>query len=199
MNEEDKWREGAYLRQRRNLNAISIVLLVYSLAGGSVESGASARLPEGLPTIRLENPDVVIAFVWVALLYFMLRFWLTSYGLRRIVHDHFAHAYKTSKYVRRIAGSMEVTYKLPKGSGHGVVKYSLGRWVFSMGKVPIHQTSETIDIPDVKLPFFPFVFYAWKEEIILAGQIQEITEYYVPFILAWLAIEAHFYRPFFYQ
>lgn len=70
------------LRQRRDLYALAIALLVYSLAGGYIVEQVTlgALLP-----FRLKHPWVLLVAAWVGFFYFWLRFWLVSEA--RPFHD----------------------------------------------------------------------------------------------------------------
>lgn len=64
------------LRQRRDLFATSFILLLFYIAGGHLPDTASAT---GLAFgIKFDRPWILLAAIWVAHLYFWLRFWLLS-------------------------------------------------------------------------------------------------------------------------
>lgn len=190
---EQDWTNGRYLRQRRNLNALSIVMLIYVLAGGSVKSGSSTQLPGGLMTIKLEHPEVVIALAWVSLLYFMWRYWLSSADLRRQIEEKRLASYRHTKYANRVVNKLASDYKIEDGKLHGVLRSKTGKWWLAFGSVI--SSTQQIHVPDHRLPFFPFVFIAWLAEIKAASASPEFSEFYTPFFLAWFAILSFFFNP----
>lgn len=189
------WTEGRYLRQRRNLNAMSIALLVYTLAGGSVKSGTSTQLPGGLMSISVERPIVVIALAWASLFYFMWRYWLASPELRDQVRRKRQNAYHWTPYVRRVLEKTIAEHDLSKNVAHGTVEYRTGRWVLRCGQVKKSSDETLVNVPDYRLPWIPFAFIAWWAEIRTAWVAPEFSEFYVPFVLAWLAIASAFIWP----
>lgn len=189
------WIDGRYLRQRRNLNATSIALVIYILAGGSVETGAPSQLPGGLMTINLEHPQVVISFIWVSLFYFMWRYWLSSVELREIIMSQRKSAYHWTSYVRNLINKTITEYDLRENVAHGSVEFKAGTWVLKFGKIQKKGGETLEDVPDKKLPFIPFAFYAWEAELKTAWHSVEFSEYYTPFFLAWIAIICSFLKP----
>jgi len=189
------WTDGRYLRQRRNLNAISIALIVYVLGVGSVKGGAQAQLPGSLMTISLERPTVVIALAWASLLYFMWRYWLASTELRDQIRKKRQNAYHWTPFVRRAIESTIEKYDLLKNVAHGSVEYRTGCWVLKFGQVQKNSDKTLVNIPDYRLPLIPFLFISWLAEIKAAWTAPEFSEYYTPFFLAWFAIVASFVFP----
>lgn len=191
---EQDWVDGRYLRQRRNLNAMSITLIIFTLAGGSVKNGTSSQLPGGIMSISLEHPNVVITLAWVSLFYFMWRYWLASADLRSQIRTKRQTAYYWTKYVSDIIDNICREHRLDRSSTGGHVEYKTGRWTFQMGQVR-KANGAFMAIPDRQLPFYPFVFIGWMAEAKTAWISPEFSEFYTPFFLAWFAILAALYRP----
>lgn len=191
---DNDWTDGRYLRQRRNLNAISIALLVYVLGGGAVRSGTPAQLPGGLMSISLERPTIVITLAWVTLLYFMWRYWLASSELRDQIRRKRQNAYHWTPYVRRVLERTVKEHDL-LSAAHGTVEYGTGRWVLKCGQVKKRSGDTLVNVPDHRLPRIPFAFIAWWAEIKTGWVAPEFSEFYTPFVLAWLAIVSAFVWP----
>jgi hypothetical protein len=67
--------EADELRQRRDLYAIAIGLLLFYAAGGNFLSDASVG---SLFSVHLKRPEFVLAAAWIGFAYFWWRFWLIS-------------------------------------------------------------------------------------------------------------------------
>lgn len=189
------WIEGRYLRQRRNLNAISIALSIYILAGGFIESGTPTQLASGFMLVNLKNPEIVVNLVWISLFYFMWRFWLSAIDLRDAIKKQRTNAYHWTPYVRNLINETITKYHLQKNVAQGQVAYKTGSWVLVFGRVKADNVEEYVDVPDRKLPIIPFAFIAWLAEIKTAWRSSEFSEYYMPFFLAWFAILSAFIWP----
>ncbi|OOZ74120.1 hypothetical protein BOW50_12525, partial [Solemya velum gill symbiont] len=63
--------EAAFLRQRRNLLAFSIGILIFVLAGGDLQK---ASILGG--SIKIDHPSVVYAFIIIGFIYTWWRYWL---------------------------------------------------------------------------------------------------------------------------
>jgi len=208
MPEEKKtWEEGSYLRQRRNLNALSIAMIIYGFAGGTVgrpedkgvdagcdavSNGATAQLPGGLMAIQLEYPWVVIWFCWLALVYFVWRFFLVTRQLRETVIFERRVAYNDTRYIQEKKYEFSAPYEL---SDAGVTDYLRSINVnWSHTKLIINGGTHTrtggtaTKMGDEELPFWGFMLHAWWAEVKAARTVPEFSEYYTPFLLAWVAM-----------
>lgn len=63
--------------ERRNLSALSFAIIVFYLAGGHIDL-EQVRL--GIFTTNFDRGYVITGAVWVALIWFAFRFWLTTKG-----------------------------------------------------------------------------------------------------------------------
>lgn len=61
--------------ERRNLNALALSIIIYVLAGGSIESTSVKLL---VTAITLERPWVISLSVWIILFWFCFRYWLVN-------------------------------------------------------------------------------------------------------------------------
>ena len=59
------------LRQRRNLIAVAVGLTLYEISGGQPKD-----TPTFMGLVNFSNPDVLIYFAWLTLLYFTWRYWI---------------------------------------------------------------------------------------------------------------------------
>lgn len=66
------------LRQRRNLISISIAISVYQLADGQL-----TKTSVFFGSILLGRPEVVLFLAWVALIYFLWRYWVYTRSKRQ--------------------------------------------------------------------------------------------------------------------
>lgn len=67
--------EADALRQRRDLYALAIGLVIFNLAGGHVVDAGTVG---NLIPVKLKYPQVVLAVAWLGFFYFWIRFWLVS-------------------------------------------------------------------------------------------------------------------------
>lgn len=63
-------------KERRDLYAVSLVLLIYQLAGGSLHDVSIT--PIG--SVRFGAPEVLVTAAWASYAYFLWRFWLAAQG-----------------------------------------------------------------------------------------------------------------------
>lgn len=63
------------LRQRRDLYALAIGLMLFYLADGSLEKGANVG---SLFSLQLGRPGYVLVAAWIGFFYFWMRFWLVT-------------------------------------------------------------------------------------------------------------------------
>jgi hypothetical protein len=98
----DDIREGA-LRQRRDFYAISIGLLLYYAAGGSLESSVSTSV---LP-LKFDKPVALLIAAWLGWIYFLWRYWLfTPADILALFREEREWQLRASKRIRRIAISL---------------------------------------------------------------------------------------------
>ena len=193
----NEWIDGRYLRQRRNLNATSITLLVYVLGGGVIESGKPINMPLDF-AIKFETPEIIILFAWLALFYFMWRYWLISLDLRINIDKMRKNVYHFTPYVRNIIDDTIAKYDLQRNVAHGTINYTTGKWTLVFGKVNKNEQRDMfVNVPDISLPFFPFIFFSLWSEAKMAWHSPEFSEFYTPFLLSWLAILGAFLKPLF--
>lgn len=63
------------LRQRRDLYALAIGLVIFNLAGGHVSDAGTVG---NLIPVKLRYPQVILLVAWLGFFYFWIRFWLVS-------------------------------------------------------------------------------------------------------------------------
>ncbi|MBI3528223.1 MAG: hypothetical protein HY067_09655 [Betaproteobacteria bacterium] len=169
--------EGSLQKQRRNLIITCILMLLYYVGGGSFGSPNDAEFDISGGKFHLANPQVIIAFGWIILLYFTWRYWLYAKDQHRLAHDAYFLIYRQDLSLIKFLEA-ETKSKLP---------------------MPLHQAldvnSETAD--RIKLPPLSFsvdrignfkykaqMFYALEND---NGDLQRIRN--TP-----LEIEIAFYR-----
>lgn len=205
--------DGAFTRQRRSLNIVSIALIVFFGAGGDI--------PDGLVIstfgITLANKSVAIVFIGIAFFYFWYRFKLFGRETKRAWHieRHFELSkhkkyqelvqklkYKNPKYLQyneqseylEFNQSPDRTPKLIRSmfSRHIVqapqfiTKKFLKDWLSSYGDV-----SSVIGIgltPTVKIPLTDYFVPATRAYFSAANKYTSWSDYALPLFLAWLAL-----------
>jgi len=73
--------ESGFLRQRRNLLGISTGILIYCIAGGSIEK---ANLLFGI--VDVTRPIILEACIWIFLFYALWRYWLYREPVEKEFH-----------------------------------------------------------------------------------------------------------------
>ena len=63
------------LRQRRDLYALAIGLVIFNLAGGHVVDAGTVG---NLIPVKLKYPQIILVVAWLGFFYFWIRFWLVS-------------------------------------------------------------------------------------------------------------------------
>ena len=90
-------------KRRRDLYAISLGLIVYNLAGGSLEPSATTLFG----TVHLTRPVILFAGAWVAWAYFLWQFWLAASPFEASfledIKFEMQHSFEFSEYSRQLA------------------------------------------------------------------------------------------------
>lgn len=83
-----------FVRTRRMVNAVSVGLIVYLIAGGRF-----GELRFSTIGITIERPEIAISLIWMSLAYFTWRFLLNSTEVRdQFNHDRMTYLAKSKKY-----------------------------------------------------------------------------------------------------
>lgn len=90
--------EGTLGKQRRNVVVVAVILIAYYLAGGGLEPALHAPMVG----ITFRSPERIVWLLWVALVYFMWRYWLYSRELRRSAAEVREYLYREHPKARQL-------------------------------------------------------------------------------------------------
>jgi len=179
--------DEAFLRQRRNLIAMSIGLSLYMLAGGKVQT---------LFGVTLDNPEVALIFAWFGFFYFWWRSKLYQGspmdGRFKSEQSHYlsideyaktlAHKYLKRKYLK---------LNLPaiKYEGDIIIAWTgkLKDLVFSYTNLSQQEEAQIGSkfIPVNKADQVIILFRLW---VLTAMNGKAFTDYFIPYLLAELTV-----------
>lgn len=166
------------LRQRRNLIAISAVLIVFDFAQVTITK-VSVLGTE----LLVGNARVLMAYAWILWAYFLLRYYQywhlepdrrirSSFSSRL---DAYARSYAKAKAVRDAAGQAYGDYTI---SRTGLIS-----WSYSLrGYDPIIEGMR--EGPAFALPAWRLATWVLKSAIFVAVQTPHATDHVLPFALA---------------
>jgi hypothetical protein len=174
-------------RQRRNVMATSIVLLVFDLADASV--GEVSVLGTKLV---IGNPQVVAVGAWVMWAYFLLRyyqFWRESPGFRKLLHEatRRRHTY-IDRWMNRRASRLTKLRTGVQSHGKGLnLTYTLVAYEdtprLAGGRVQNPQIANTIELQAGKIPKALVALYFARSLLAASVQTTQFTEQVLPFLV----------------
>jgi len=166
------------LRQRRNLIAISTVLVIFDFA--RVEITKVSVLGTEL---LVGNAQVLMICAWVLWGYFLLRYY-QYWRAERDQHirgsfrerlDAYARAYLKAKPIQDIHGQVFDKYKITR-TGFASWSYTLQRFEPAEGKIK--------DGPTSPLPVWRLLVWSLKSAAYVGVQTPHVTDHILPFALA---------------
>lgn len=170
-------------KERRNLMAMSIALTLYMIAGGSTDQ---VSLMSG--AIKLQRPEIVIVFAWIALYYFYWRYRLYSKSDRgtfnKGVYSAFASDVSVLKWLGPIIEAIIKGRKQGTNESIGSILRD-GRINTSFFRVTLHSDSISETFP---LPYFKSVGKIMKYRVITSLREKNFSDYMLPY---WLFIVAN--------
>lgn len=169
------------LRQRRNLIAISSVLLVFDFAQVTI-----AKVSVLGTELFVGNANILMICAWVMWAYFLLRYYqywraepathIRSSFKRRL--DAYARAHTRTKAVQDAAGQVYDDYKIART---GAVT-----WLYTVQLYdPI--TGGMIDGPVSTLPRWRLAVWSLKSALFIAIQTPHASDHVLPFALGFAA------------
>lgn len=117
--------------ERRNLTLLSLAIIVFYFAGGKLAVTPTViRL--NVINVVFERVDILILFLWLILLWFALRYWVTHRGMfieyfRKDI-ETLALSAPTRLYLRLIH---QTEYLVEGGYNHVDLKHRIGAWFIS--------------------------------------------------------------------
>jgi len=172
--------------ERRNLIVISLAIIVYYWAGGSLDDESTIRLV--LMNVKFHYPLVLFTFVWFLFLYFIFRYWVTSksFGeesIRRKMHTEFHQLHINKKHHQHLLG--ELKKALPGLNIDTPFRYWTIEYKGNAIKFRVLEANGVAREVDVK--GFKNRWILLKTMIRGYFKFAEVNAYYTPFILAWVA------------
>jgi hypothetical protein len=168
------------LRQRRNLVALSSLLVVFNFSDITI-----AKVSILGTELLVGDPTRLAIFVWVAWAYFLVRYYqywreipdkslVKSFSGR---FNNYAEAYADKKYIR--GQNSSVNYKLSNESVYS--------WSFDQVNVdPV--TGDSPNGERISIPFIQVVLWVIKSLVFVCIKTPHMTEHVLPFIIAVFAV-----------
>ena len=187
-----------FTRQRRSLNIVSIALIIYFGAGGTMDNGMRISTFG----ITLEDELIAAVFVWAAYAYFLIRYFQHSAEARKVWCFDRMYEISQDPLYRRL-------FKTPSVYSHDLTpilkrKFLLRReanWSeahnFSNGRAGIESTISHGDFTDAAWFPLPRRGYAWpafKAYFRALLKYPGWSNYILPLLLAALALASAVFR-----
>lgn len=178
--------DGAFTRQRRNLMAISLILLIAESIGIRIETiNIFGNIAD------LDNPSTILYFTWIAWGYFLLRYYQHYSDLRITEKIRTAYSDKIRPVAEGVAWRILTTQLVAEYGDPEIGERTLygshverRRWMVKLGTtVGRKSIRETIEVPRLDM-FLPQVRCA----IAVALNTRLGTEYIRPYALAVLPV-----------
>lgn len=124
--------------ERRNLVVLAVSIIIFYLAGGEFID-QSVKLQ--IINVKFANPDMLKHFVWVLLLWFIFRDWVTMQGSwKNDFGKEISQVILDSSYHPYLHDVLNVTQ--PLEDEHYIIKYTPAHG-FSFGRIRAKSTSAT--------------------------------------------------------
>jgi hypothetical protein len=189
--------EPGLLRQRRNLMVISFGIIIFELAGGTLNS-----VPLGYGNVILNKPEIALYFIWLALPYSLWRYWL--YREPAVHHFNLEIEGRLSSLPKFLILTEKVSKDHTQGTSdtlgckRPLIKRKLFKRSFdysislpSYEKTGPNSRSGNRQIfnsaPTLKAPFFQVKALELHAGLLCALTGRAITDYYLPYAVAFCA------------
>jgi hypothetical protein len=178
---------SGFLRQRRNLIAISLAFLVFEIGGGTFE-----KLSFPVIGITLENESVAIWGAWIAMFYFIWRYWLYSEPIRKDFHDNCLDVLVQNIRFKKLAQKvLKETHGIDRDLPFPSVKRNIFRRSFDYGRQVTSNSSHEDGNLKGKIANAPFLEVLSLEiwaVFVAMFRFRGFSDYVMPYLLAIIAI-----------
>ncbi|WP_309046012.1 hypothetical protein [Marinobacter sediminicola] len=185
--------------ERRNLSITSLAFIVYFFAGGRFEE---SKVTLNVINANFERPFILAAIAWLALFWFIYRYWLVHSGDFSSNFTREFSAWSNKPCFRKFAErKMGKEFPIDKEEGYHIanVNWKKGRvvlgWVYASNitrdeqqKIVSYSQSRDSENGDLCITGFRGWLIAIRETAKCCLINRSFSEYLVPYLLAALAI-----------
>lgn len=185
------------LRQRRNLLIVSITIIIFELGGGVTIDSVSGLLG----AFKLNNSDILLYVVWLALPYSMWRYWLyREPGLLEFNAEFIRTVNSMPSFIRLVEKTKsKITEKeINLENKHPVIirgifkrhldfttaVYTHEKVASNKRKYEKHTFSNSVF---VNVPYLKIFWFEIKADILMLMKSRQYSDYIFPYITGYIA------------
>lgn len=189
--------ESGFLRQRRNLLGISTGILIYCIAGGSIEK---ANLLFGI--VDVTRPIILEACIWIFLFYALWRYWLYREPVEKEFHySKINEVCRNIIFNRIVEGILSNREAATPNNKRPIIKCGIFKRYLDFSQS--HQSDKVVgtlqreveewkyeDAPIIKVNFFLIEMVQLWCSLKVALKNRAFSDYCLPYLMFSLAIVA---------